>query len=207
MRLCGILAVAAFESLVCSAKLSGNLLADTAVNGIYELISKPETDPALRAAAVRPPTALCICPARRSRTSSSTRPRAEVGGRRSGLERCLARVSGRSLPGSFRRAKGPDFTHVLNDDGITLDGRRDLPSYLLRVRGGEDQDARLALGFTYGRANDSRHRHPRIRVFLLHLLDSFLGHMTGFLKVDGTVLHAAGYTANCTENANSHRDA
>ena len=45
--------VAAFESLVCSAKLSGNLLADAAVNGIYELISKPDTDPALRAA--RPP--------------------------------------------------------------------------------------------------------------------------------------------------------
>jgi len=43
--------VAAFESLVCSAKLSGNLLPDPAVNAIYELISKPDTDPALRAAA------------------------------------------------------------------------------------------------------------------------------------------------------------
>jgi hypothetical protein len=43
--------VAAFESLVGSAKLSGNLLADPAVNAIYELISKADTDPALRAAA------------------------------------------------------------------------------------------------------------------------------------------------------------
>lgn len=43
--------VAAFESLVCSAKLSGNLLADTSVTAIYELISKADTDPALRAAA------------------------------------------------------------------------------------------------------------------------------------------------------------
>ncbi len=43
--------VAAFESLVCSAKLSGNLLPDAALNAIYELISKSDTDPALRAAA------------------------------------------------------------------------------------------------------------------------------------------------------------
>jgi hypothetical protein len=43
--------VAAFDSLVQSAKLSGNLLADDAVNAIYDLISKGETDPALRAAA------------------------------------------------------------------------------------------------------------------------------------------------------------
>jgi hypothetical protein len=43
--------VAAFESLVCSAKLSGNLLADAAISGIYELIGKADTDPALRAAA------------------------------------------------------------------------------------------------------------------------------------------------------------
>jgi HEAT repeat protein len=43
--------VAAFQSLICSAKLSGNLLADVAINAIYELISQPDTDPALRAAA------------------------------------------------------------------------------------------------------------------------------------------------------------
>jgi hypothetical protein len=43
--------VAAFESLVNSAKLSGNLLPDGTVTAIYELISKAETDPALRAAA------------------------------------------------------------------------------------------------------------------------------------------------------------
>jgi hypothetical protein len=43
--------VAAFESLICSAKLSGNLLADAAVTAMYELISKADTDPALRAAA------------------------------------------------------------------------------------------------------------------------------------------------------------
>ncbi len=43
--------VAAFDSLVCSAKLSGNLLADATVNAVYELIGKPDTAPALRAAA------------------------------------------------------------------------------------------------------------------------------------------------------------
>jgi hypothetical protein len=43
--------VSAFESLVGSAKLGGNLLTDPAVTAIYELISKADTDPALRAAA------------------------------------------------------------------------------------------------------------------------------------------------------------
>ncbi len=43
--------VAAFESLVNSAKLSGNQLPDTTVAAMYELISKTDTDPALRAAA------------------------------------------------------------------------------------------------------------------------------------------------------------
>ncbi len=43
--------IAAFESLVNSAKLNGNLLPEAAVDGIYELISTDETDPNLRAAA------------------------------------------------------------------------------------------------------------------------------------------------------------
>ena len=43
--------VAAFESLVSSAKLSGNLLPDATIAAMYELISKTDTDPALRAAA------------------------------------------------------------------------------------------------------------------------------------------------------------
>jgi hypothetical protein len=43
--------IAAFESLVNSAKLHGDLLPDTAVDDIYLLISSSETDPALRAAA------------------------------------------------------------------------------------------------------------------------------------------------------------
>jgi len=46
-----VVRVAAFESLVNSAKLSGNLLPDTTVAAMYELISKADTDPALRAAA------------------------------------------------------------------------------------------------------------------------------------------------------------
>jgi len=43
--------VAAFESLVNSAKLSGNLLPDGMIVAVYELISRAETEPALRAAA------------------------------------------------------------------------------------------------------------------------------------------------------------
>jgi HEAT repeat protein len=43
--------VAAFESLVNSAKLYGNLLPDPSVNAMYELISTADTDPVLRAAA------------------------------------------------------------------------------------------------------------------------------------------------------------
>jgi hypothetical protein len=43
--------IAAFQSLAQSAKLSGSLLADDAVNAIYDLISVGETDPAVRAAA------------------------------------------------------------------------------------------------------------------------------------------------------------
>ena len=43
--------VAAFNSLIDSAKLNGNLLPDAAIAAIYELISKTDTDPALRAAA------------------------------------------------------------------------------------------------------------------------------------------------------------
>lgn len=43
--------VAAFESLVNSAKLNGNTLPDAAVDAIYVLISTDQTDPILRAAA------------------------------------------------------------------------------------------------------------------------------------------------------------
>ncbi|OHB64595.1 MAG: hypothetical protein A2Y77_02775 [Planctomycetes bacterium RBG_13_62_9] len=43
--------VAAFESLVCSAKLQGNLLPDASIAEVYKLISTNETDPALRGAA------------------------------------------------------------------------------------------------------------------------------------------------------------
>ena len=43
--------IAAFESLVDSAKLNGNMLPDEAVSAIYALIQSTETDPALRAAA------------------------------------------------------------------------------------------------------------------------------------------------------------
>jgi len=43
--------VTAFNSLIDSAKLNGNLLPDSTVTAIYELISKTDTDPALRAAA------------------------------------------------------------------------------------------------------------------------------------------------------------
>jgi len=43
--------IAAFEALVGSAQLYGNLLSDDAVNAIYTLIQSTETDPALRAAA------------------------------------------------------------------------------------------------------------------------------------------------------------
>ena len=43
--------VAAFDSLVNSAKLNGNTLPDAAVDAIYVLISTDETDPILRAAA------------------------------------------------------------------------------------------------------------------------------------------------------------
>jgi hypothetical protein len=42
---------AAFDSLVNSAKLNGDMLPDTAVDAIYKLTSSTETDPALRAAA------------------------------------------------------------------------------------------------------------------------------------------------------------
>lgn len=43
--------IAAFESLVNSAKLNGNLLSDAAVDAIYSLISTDQTDPVLRAGA------------------------------------------------------------------------------------------------------------------------------------------------------------
>lgn len=43
--------VAAFESLVNSAKLHGNMLTDTTVDAMYDLISTDQTDPRLRAAA------------------------------------------------------------------------------------------------------------------------------------------------------------
>jgi len=43
--------VAAFDSLVNSAKLNGNLLPGTTVDAMYALISTDQTDPALRAAA------------------------------------------------------------------------------------------------------------------------------------------------------------
>ena len=43
--------VAAFDSLVDSAKLNGNTLPDATVDAIYALISTGETDPILRAAA------------------------------------------------------------------------------------------------------------------------------------------------------------
>lgn len=43
--------VAAFESLVNSAKLGGNQLPDATIGAVYELISKADTDPTLRAAA------------------------------------------------------------------------------------------------------------------------------------------------------------
>jgi len=43
--------IAAFDALVGSAKLYGNLLPDAAVSAIYTLIQSSETDPALRAAA------------------------------------------------------------------------------------------------------------------------------------------------------------
>lgn len=43
--------IPAFESLATSAKLNANMLPETVVDSIYELISSDETDPALRSAA------------------------------------------------------------------------------------------------------------------------------------------------------------
>jgi hypothetical protein len=43
--------ITAFQSLVQSAKLNGNMLPDAAVDAIYSLISTDQTDPALRAGA------------------------------------------------------------------------------------------------------------------------------------------------------------
>jgi HEAT repeat protein len=43
--------ISAFESLAASAKSNANMLIDQMVDGIYELISSDETDPALRSAA------------------------------------------------------------------------------------------------------------------------------------------------------------
>jgi hypothetical protein len=43
--------IAAFEALIDSAKLYGNLLPDAAISAIYTLIQSSETDPDLRAAA------------------------------------------------------------------------------------------------------------------------------------------------------------
>jgi len=43
--------ISAFESLVTSAKLNGNMLPDAAINAIYALIQSTQTDPALRAGA------------------------------------------------------------------------------------------------------------------------------------------------------------
>ncbi len=45
------LRISAFDSLVDSAKLNGNMLPDAAIGAIYSLIQSTETDPALRAAA------------------------------------------------------------------------------------------------------------------------------------------------------------
>jgi len=46
-----VVQIAAFKSLINSAKLNGNMLPDAAVNAIYALIQSTQTDPTLRAGA------------------------------------------------------------------------------------------------------------------------------------------------------------
>jgi len=51
---------AAFESLIRSAKLNGNMLPDTAINDIYRIVSSTEADPTLRASAAAAYGSLCL---------------------------------------------------------------------------------------------------------------------------------------------------